>query len=223
MNNGSKKSLRIILLGAPGAGKGTQADRLAGLFTVPHISTGDILRAEIAAGTLLGNKVKAVIEKGNLVPDEDILAIVGQRLAEADCENGFILDGFPRTIPQAEALDEILKKLGVSLDAVLSIEVADSDIVTRMSGRRVCGKCGASYHIVYNKPEKDNICDKCGSELSIRKDDSPEVVKGRLDVYHSQTAPLKEYYKKSGKLVTAQGKEELRDTSAEVDKALGNL
>jgi len=214
------KSLRLILLGAPGAGKGTQSKRLATEYGVPQISTGDMLRAAIAAGTPLGKKVKDIIDNGNLVPDEDILAIVGQRLAEKDCENGFILDGFPRTIPQAEALDVILEEKSIKLDCVLSIEVSDEEIIARMSGRRICKNCGASYHITANKPKNGKSCDVCDGELYIRDDDKPEVVKSRLNVYHTQTAPLKEYYSAKGLLVCAKGMEELRDTSAEVDKAL---
>ncbi len=219
----TNKSFRLVLLGAPGAGKGTQAERLAVKYSVPQISTGVILRAAIEAGTPLGLKVKELIENGKLVPDEDVVAIVGQRLAEKDCENGFILDGFPRTIPQAEALDRLLAESGISLDAVLSIEVKDADIVSRMSGRRVCKKCGASYHIVYKRPKNGNICDNCQSELVIREDDKVEVVMGRLEAYHKQTAPLKEYYENKGLLLTVEGREELADTSAAVDGALAKL
>ncbi|MBO5035747.1 MAG: adenylate kinase [Clostridia bacterium] len=216
-------SFRLVLLGAPGAGKGTQAERLAEKFSVPQISTGVILRAAIEAGTPLGLKVKELIENGKLVSDEDVVAIVGQRIAEKDCENGFILDGFPRTIPQAEALENLLEERGLTLDAVLSIEVNDSDIVSRMSGRRVCKKCGASYHVVYKRPRNGNLCDNCSSELTIREDDKVEVVMGRLEAYHKQTAPLKEYYAAKGLLVAVEGKEELSETSAAVDEALENL
>jgi adenylate kinase len=219
----TKKTYRLVLLGAPGAGKGTQAERLTEKYSVPQISTGVILRAAIEAGTPLGKKVKDLIENGKLVPDEDVVAIVGQRIAEKDCENGFILDGFPRTIPQAEALDRLLAENGTSLDAVLSIEVKDEDIVTRMSGRRVCKKCGASYHVVYKRPKNGNLCDNCGSELVTREDDKVEVVMGRLEAYHKQTAPLKDYYANKGLLVSVEGKEELADTSAAVDEALKNL
>ncbi len=216
-------SFRLVLLGAPGAGKGTQAERLAEKFSVPQISTGVILRAAIEAATPLGLKVKELIENGKLVSDEDVVAIVGQRIAEKDCENGFILDGFPRTIPQAEALENLLEERGLTLDAVLSIEVNDSDIVSRMSGRRVCKKCGASYHVVYKRPRNGNLCDNCSSELTIREDDKVEVVMGRLEAYHKQTAPLKEYYAAKGLLVAVEGKEELSETSAAVDEALENL
>ena len=216
-------SFRLVLLGAPGAGKGTQAERIAEKFSVPQISTGVILRAAIEAGTPLGLKVKELIENGKLVSDEDVVAIVGQRIAEKDCGNGFILDGFPRTIPQAEALENLLEERGLTLDAVLSIEVNDSDIVSRMSGRRVCKKCGASYHVVYKRPRNGNLCDNCSSELTIREDDKVEVVMGRLEAYHKQTAPLKEYYAAKGLLVAVEGKEELSETSAAVDEALENL
>ena len=212
--------MRLIFLGAPGAGKGTQAERISSELGIPQISTGNILRAAIAAGTPLGQKVKAVMDAGQLVSDEDVVAVVKDRLQQDDCKNGFILDGFPRTIPQAEALDKMLAELGISLDKVVSIEVNDEAIVNRMSGRRACKKCGATYHVEYKKPAVDGVCDGCGEPLVIRDDDKPEVVKGRLEVYYAQTAPLKAYYEKQGKLVGAEGKEQLEDTNKEVDKAL---
>ncbi len=212
--------MRLIFLGAPGAGKGTQAERISSELGIPQISTGNILRAAIAAGTPLGQKVKAVMDAGQLVSDEDVVAVVKDRLQQDDCKNGFILDGFPRTIPQAEALDKMLAELGISLDKVVSIEVNDEAIVNRMSGRRACKKCGATYHVEYKKPAVDGVCDGCGEPLVIRDDDKPEVVKGRLEVYYAQTAPLKAYYEKQGKLVCAEGKEQLEDTNKEVDKAL---
>lgn len=212
--------LNLILLGAPGAGKGTQAELISKEYGIPQISTGAILREAIAAGTELGNKVKAVIEAGELVADADVVAIVRERLARPDCKNGFILDGFPRTIPQAQALDEMLCEMGIAITKVISIEVLDEDIVKRMSGRRVCKACGASYHVEYKKPVTDGVCDACGKELSIRADDKPEVVLDRLKVYHATTAPLKDYYKKSGKLALVQGQEELAETTALVRKAL---
>ncbi|MBQ9921439.1 MAG: adenylate kinase [Clostridia bacterium] len=212
--------MRLIFLGAPGAGKGTQAERISSVYSIPQISTGNILRAAIAAGTPLGQKVKAVMDAGQLVSDEDVVAVVKDRLQQDDCKNGFILDGFPRTIPQAEALDKMLAELGIALDKVVSIEVNDDAIVNRMSGRRACKKCGATYHVEYKKPAVDGICDGCGEPLVIRDDDKPEVVKGRLEVYYAQTAPLKAYYEKQGKLVCAEGKEQLEDTNKEVDKAL---
>lgn len=212
--------MRLIFLGAPGAGKGTQSERVSALYGIPQISTGNILRAAIAAETPLGLKVKAVMDAGKLVSDEDVVAVVKARLSQEDCKSGFILDGFPRTIPQAEALDKMLGELGVSLDKVVSIEVKDEAVINRMSGRRSCKKCGASYHIVYKKPLKDGICDVCGEKLAIRDDDKPEVVKSRLEVYYVQTAPLKAYYEKQSKLVCVEGQEQLEETNRRVDEAL---
>ena len=187
-------------------------------WNIPAISTGDILRAAIKEGTELGQTAKTFIDDGKLVPDEIVIGIIKEYLMSDVCRNGFILDGFPRSIPQAEALDG----MGVKIDAVLSIEVADSKIVERMSGRRVC-TCGASYHTVYKPSQKPNICDKCGAELYIRKDDAPETVLNRLQTYHTQTEPLKDYYAKKGLLVTVEGQEEVADTTALVYKALGSL
>lgn len=212
--------LRLILLGAPGAGKGTQADLISQTYGIPQISTGVILREEIAKGTALGNKVKDIIESGNLVPDSDVVEIVRGRLQQPDCENGYILDGFPRTIPQAEALDTMLSELDSKIDLVISIEVSDEDIVKRMSGRRVCKSCGASFHIAYNPSRNGECCDKCNAPLSIRDDDAPEVVSDRLKVYHEKTAPLKEFYEKQGKLRKIQGCEQLADTTANMNKVL---
>lgn len=212
--------LRLILLGAPGAGKGTQADIISKNYGIPQISTGVILREEIAKGSELGNRVKSIIEAGNLVPDEDVVAIVRERLKNDDCKNGYILDGFPRTIPQAEALDKMLSELGSKIDAVISIEVDDEDIIKRMSGRRVCKKCGASYHVEYNPSPADENCGNCGETLTIREDDDPAVVADRLKVYHEKTAPLKEFYKNQGKLRIVQGCEKLEDTTSNVNKAL---
>lgn len=202
-------SMKIIFLGAPGAGKGTQAEKVSEKYGIPAISTGAIIRDAIKTGTEMGVAAKAYTEKGALVPDEVVIGIIKERLAKEDCQKGFILDGFPRTVPQAEALD----KMGVSIDMVVSLEVADETIVTRMSGRRVCANCGASYHVDF-KPSKDGkTCDACRTELSIRKDDSPEVVKSRLDIYHEQTEPLKAYYEKTGKLKTVVGQIEVADTT----------
>lgn len=212
--------LRLILLGAPGAGKGTQADIISEKYGIPQISTGVILREEIAKGSELGNRVKGIIDAGNLVPDEDVVAIVKERLKQDDCKNGYILDGFPRTIPQAEALDKMLSELDSKIDVVISIEVADEDIVRRMSGRRVCKKCGASYHIEYNPSPAGENCGKCGETLSVRADDDPKVVADRLKVYHEKTAPLKAFYEKQGKLKVALGCEKLEDTTANVEAAL---
>ena len=207
--------MNLILMGAPGAGKGTQAEKISAKWGIPAISTGDILRAAIKAGTELGNTAKAYIDDGKLVPDEIVIGIIKEYLTSDAAANGFILDGFPRSIPQAEALDG----MGVKIDAVLSIEVADDKIVERMSGRRVC-TCGASYHTVYKPSQKSGICDKCGAELYIRKDDAPETVLNRLNTYHEQTEPLKAFYAKKGILITVEGQEEVADTTALVFKAL---
>ncbi|MDD6479068.1 MAG: adenylate kinase [Oscillospiraceae bacterium] len=211
--------MKIILLGAPGAGKGTQAEVISEKYNIPTISTGNMIRAALKGGTEMGLKAKSYIDAGELVPDEVVIGIVKERLAEDDCKNGFILDGFPRTIPQAEALD----KMGVEIDCALSIEVADSEIVKRMSGRRVCLACGASYHTEYKKPEREGICNVCGAELTIRKDDEPETVLNRLNVYHEQTEPLKDYYRAVGKLLTVEGQEEVKDTTALVLGALSEI
>ena len=203
------KNLKLIFLGAPGAGKGTQSDIVAEKYGIPTISTGNMIREAIKNNTEMGLAAKSYTEKGALVPDEVVIGIIGERLAKDDCANGFILDGFPRTGPQAEALDN----MGVEINCVVSIEVADDKIVERMSGRRVCLKCGASYHTVYKPSAKGTLCDKCGEELSIRKDDAPEVVLDRLTVYHSQTEPLKEFYGKKGVLKLVEGQEEVADTT----------
>lgn len=202
--------LKVMFLGAPGAGKGTQAEIVSEKYNIPAISTGAIIRSAIKNGTEMGLAAKAYTEKGELVPDSVVIGIIKERLTEDDCKNGFILDGFPRTVPQAEALDE----MGIEMSIVVSIEVKDEDIVERMSGRRVCGKCGASFHIKYNPSTKGDICDKCGDALTIRKDDAPEVVLDRLNIYHEQTEPLKSYYAKTGKLVLVEGQEKLEDTTA---------
>lgn len=211
--------MKLILLGAPGAGKGTQAEVISEKYEIPTISTGNMIRTALKNGTEMGLKAKSYIDAGELVPDEVVIGIVKERLTEDDCKNGFILDGFPRTIPQAEALDT----MGVEIDCALSIEVADSEIVKRMSGRRVCLACGASYHTEYKKPEKEGICNVCSAELSIRKDDEPETVLNRLNVYHEQTEPLKDYYRNAGKLITVEGQEEVKDTTALVLGALSEI
>ncbi len=210
--------MKLILLGAPGAGKGTQAEIISEKYNIPTISTGNIIRAALKNGTEMGLKAKSFIDAGNLVPDEVVIDIIRERLAEDDCQNGYILDGFPRTIPQAEALDN----LNFNIDVALSIEVKDSEIVKRMSGRRVCEKCGASYHTEYKKPAKEGVCNVCEGKLVIRKDDEPETVLNRLNVYHEQTEPLKDYYKACGKLVTVEGQDEVKDTTRLVLEALGN-
>ena len=208
--------MKLIFLGAPGAGKGTQAEVISEKLSIPTISTGNIIRAALKNGTEMGLKAKEFIEAGKLVPDDVVIGIIKERLAEDDCQNGYILDGFPRTIPQAEALDT----MGFNIDVALSIEVADSEIVKRMSGRRVCEKCGASYHTEYKKPAVEGVCNFCEGALVIRKDDEPETVLNRLNVYHEQTEPLKEYYKNCGKLLCVEGQEEVKDTTKLVLAAL---
>lgn len=197
--------MKIVMLGAPGAGKGTQADKIAEKYNIPHISTGDIFRSNIKAGTELGKKAKSFIDQGLLVPDEVTICMLLDRIHEADCENGYILDGFPRTIPQAESLTAALKENGEAIDFALDVEVPDANIVNRMAGRRACLKCGATYHTEFAAPKKEGICDKCGSELVLRDDDKPETVQKRLEVYHEQTHPLIDYYKKKGVLHAIDG------------------
>ena len=202
--------MKIIFLGAPGAGKGTQAEILSERLGIPTISTGAIIREAIRTGTEMGKAAKKYTEAGELVPDTVVIGIIRERLAQPDCEKGFILDGFPRTVPQAEALDS----LGVVPDLVISLEVSDAAIVERMSGRRVCEKCGASYHVKYKPSGKGEICEKCGAALTVRRDDAPEVVQSRLAVYHETTEPLKEFYARKGLLRTVEGQEKLEDTTA---------
>jgi len=211
------RKIKLILLGAPGAGKGTQAEIIAEKYQIPTISTGNIIRAAIKAGTEMGLSAKSYIDSGALVPDSVVIGIIKDRLAEPDCEGGFILDGFPRTVPQAEALDE----MGVEVTDVISIEVPDEKIVSRMSGRRVCLKCGATFHIEYNPSPKGDMC-PCGEPLSIRKDDAPEVVLDRLNVYHEQTEPIKGFYESKGLLKIVIGQEKLEDTTALTLAALEN-
>lgn len=208
--------MKLILLGAPGAGKGTQAEVISEHLNIPTISTGNIIREALKSGTELGQKAKQYIDAGHLVPDEVVIEIIRNRLAEADCQGGFILDGFPRTIPQAEALD----RMGVEIDRVIDIEVADETIAQRVSGRRVCLTCGATYHIEYKKPSVEDVCDKCGNTLVQRKDDHPDTVRERLQVYHDQTEPLKAYYEAQGKLAIVQGQEEVAETSRLTLKAI---
>jgi adenylate kinase len=207
--------MNLILLGAPGAGKGTQAAKISEKYSIPQIATGDILRAAIKNGTDLGKEAKSYIDAGQLVPDAVVIGIIKECLDSDACKNGFILDGFPRSIPQAEALDA----MGVKIDVVLSIEVADEAIVARMSGRRVCS-CGASYHVEYNPPKVADVCDKCSSALYIRADDAAETVLNRLNTYHAQTEPLKDYYSKKGNLVVVHGQELVEDTTSLVFAAL---
>lgn len=208
--------MNLILLGAPGAGKGTQAEVICNKLSIPAISTGNIIREALSKGTEMGIKAKSYIDEGQLVPDDVVIGIIKERLCKDDCQNGFVLDGFPRTIPQAQALDA----MGVVIDKVIDIEVPDEKIVQRMSGRRVCSACGASYHLEYKKPEKEGLCDICGNELIQRKDDHPDTVLDRLNVYHEQTEPLKDYYAKAGLLSIVEGQEEVCDTTALTLKAL---
>ena len=212
--------MRLILLGAPGAGKGTQAEIISEKFGIPQISTGAILRAAVAEQTPLGQKVEKVMQSGGLVADEDVIALVRERFGKPDCANGFILDGFPRTIPQAEALDVMLTEMDIGIDLAVSLEVEAEKIVARMSGRRTCPVCGATYHVVYKPSSKGEICDKCGAGLTTRADDREEVVRDRLAVYEKQTAPLKNYYAQQNKLRLVEGQEELADTTALMEKAL---
>lgn len=201
--------MNLILMGAPGAGKGTQSEKISEKWGIPAISTGDILRAAIKSETKLGMEAKSYMDKGCLVPDEVVIGIIKEHLASESCKNGFILDGFPRSIPQAEALD----KMGVKIDCVLSLEVEDEVIIERMSGRRICSGCGASYHTSYKKPQIENVCDKCGKPLYIRDDDNAETVKNRLDTFHKQTEPLKAFYDKKGLLRTVKGQEGVEATT----------
>ncbi len=209
--------MNLILLGAPGAGKGTQAELLVHKLSIPAISTGNMLREAIAEGTELGMKAKSYMDGGNLVPDELILGIVADRVAQPDCAGGFILDGVPRTLAQAEALEA----KGIKIDYVVDIEVPDSEIEGRMTGRRVCGRCGASYHIVAHPPKIDGICDECGGELVIRKDDAPETVRNRLKVYHSTTEVLKDFYGKLGRLVKVDGCQSIEKANEDILAAIG--
>lgn len=208
--------MKLILLGAPGAGKGTQAEILSKLLNIPTISTGNILRAAMKNGTPVGLKAREYVEAGKLVPDDVIIGIIRERLAEDDCKNGYILDGVPRTIPQAEAMET----LGIEVEKALSIEVDDDVIVQRMSGRRTCKVCSSTFHVVSNPPKQEGICDHCGGELSIRKDDAPETVKARLLTYHHETEPLKAFYEARGKLVMVDNQPTIEETTAVIRKAL---
>ncbi|MCI6850714.1 MAG: adenylate kinase [Clostridiales bacterium] len=208
--------MNLILLGAPGAGKGTQAELLVKKLSIPAISTGNMLREAIANGTALGKKAKEYMDEGNLVPDDLILGIVAERVSRPDCARGFILDGVPRTLAQAEALED----RGVKIDHVISIEVDDSEIERRMTGRRVCAKCGASYHVSANPPKTEGVCDACGGELTIRKDDAPETVRKRLQVYHSTTEVLKDFYGKLGRLCIVNGSQSIEDANRDILKAI---
>lgn len=214
--------MKIVMLGAPGAGKGTQAKRIAAKFSIPHISTGDIFRANIKNNTPLGAKAKFYMDKGELVPDELVIELIMDRFAQDDCVNGYVLDGFPRTIPQAEELDKALKSVNDNLNYAIDVEVPDDNIINRMSGRRACVNCGATYHIVHNPPKVENVCDTCNGELILRDDDKPETVKNRLDVYHSQTEPLLKYYTEKGILYTVDGTQDMDTVFDSICKIVGN-
>ena len=208
--------MKIIMLGAPGAGKGTQAKKIAEKYSIPHISTGDIFRANIKNNTELGKKAKTYMDKGELVPDELVVDLIMDRFKDADCANGYVLDGFPRTIPQAEVLDKALTELGDKIDYAINVDVPDENIIKRMSGRRACVTCGATYHIVHIPPKKEGVCDTCGSELILRDDDKPETVKNRLDVYHKQTQPLIDFYTEKGVLRSVDGTVDMKDVFAAI-------
>ena len=212
--------MKIIMLGAPGAGKGTQAKKIAEKYSIPHISTGDIFRANIKNGTELGMKAKTYMDQGLLVPDELVVDLVVDRVQQEDCANGYVLDGFPRTIPQAEALDNALNALGQKMDYAINVEVPDANIVNRMGGRRACVGCGATYHLEFAPTKVEGVCDNCQGELILREDDKPETVQKRLNVYHEQTEPLKEFYAAKGKLRSVKGCEEVKDTTAATFAAL---
>lgn len=213
--------MKIIMLGAPGAGKGTQAKKIADKYQIPHISTGDIFRANIKNGTELGKKAKAYMDQGLLVPDELTLELIMDRFKNPDCAGGYVLDGFPRTIPQAEALTRALEANGDAIDYAVNVEVPDEAIISRMSGRRACLGCGATYHIVHIPTKVEGICDRCGEKLVLRDDDKPETVKKRLDVYHSQTQPLIEYYTREGKMAEVDGTLPMEDVFEAIIKILG--
>lgn len=213
--------MKIIMLGAPGAGKGTQAKQIADKYSIPHISTGDIFRANLKAGTELGKKAKEYMDKGLLVPDELTCDLVMDRIGQDDCKNGFVLDGFPRTIPQAEALDAALAKIDQKMDYAIDVDVPDENIINRMSGRRACLNCGATYHIVSIPTKVEGVCDRCGNKVVLRDDDQPETVKKRLEVYHEQTQPLIDYYKKQNILKTVDGTQPMENVFGAIVEILG--
>ncbi len=213
--------MKIIMLGAPGAGKGTQAKRIAEKYGIPHISTGDIFRANIKGGTELGMKAKAFMDQGQLVPDEITIGMLLDRIHEADCVNGYVLDGFPRTIPQAESLTKALAEMGEAIDYAINVDVPDSAIVSRMGGRRACVNCGATYHVEFNAPKQEGVCDVCGEKLILREDDKPETVQNRLTVYHEQTQPLIDYYQKAGVLAEVDGTQDMDQVFTDIVSVLG--
>lgn len=220
-NRKEGSEMKIIMLGAPGAGKGTQAKRIAQTYGIPHISTGDILRSNIKEGTELGQKAKTYMDKGLLVPDELVVDLVVDRVGKDDAKNGYVLDGFPRTIPQAEALDKALDGIGEKVDFAIDVDVPDENIINRMGGRRACVSCGATYHLVYAPTRKEGICDSCGSELILRDDDKPETVKKRLDVYHDQTQPLIDFYSGKGILKSVDGTKDMEEVFEDIKSILG--
>lgn len=214
--------MKIIMLGAPGAGKGTQAKKIAAKYDIPHISTGDIFRANIKGGTELGMKAKTFMDQGMLVPDEITIGMLMDRIHEDDCANGYVLDGFPRTIPQAESLTKALGAAGEAIDFAVNVDVPDDNIVSRMGGRRACVSCGATYHVQFNAPKQEGICDSCGEKLILRDDDKPETVQKRLDVYHEQTQPLIDYYKKAGVLKEVDGTKNMEEVFKDIVSILGD-
>lgn len=213
--------MKIIMLGAPGAGKGTQAKKIAEKYQIPHVSTGDIFRTNIKDGTELGRKAKEYMDQGALVPDQLTIGMLMDRIQKEDCKDGYVLDGFPRTIPQAESLQKAITEMGQQIDFAINIDIPDENIINRMSGRRACISCGATYHIVYNPSKVPGICDVCGSELVLRDDDKPETVKKRLSVYHAQTRPLIDYYKEAGVLVNVDGTQALNKVFSDITDILG--
>lgn len=213
--------MKIIMLGAPGAGKGTQAKKIAEKYQIPHVSTGDIFRTNIKEGTELGRKAKEYMDQGALVPDQLTIGMLMDRIQKEDCKDGYVLDGFPRTIPQAESLQKAITEMGQQIDFAINIDIPDENIINRMSGRRACISCGATYHIVYNPSKVPGICDVCGSELVLRDDDKPETVKKRLSVYHAQTRPLIDYYKEAGVLVNVDGTQALNKVFSDITDILG--
>ncbi len=215
--------MNLVLMGLPGAGKGTQADKIVGKYNIPHISTGDMFRAAIKEGTELGLQAKSFMDKGELVPDEVTIGIVRERLSKADCENGFLLDGFPRTVAQAEALDTMLADLGKKIDYVINIDVDQSILMERLTGRRICKNCGATYHLVFNPPAKEGVCDRCGGELYQRADDNAETVQNRLDVNIQQTKPLLNFYEDKGYLRNINGQQDINVVFADIEELLGGL
>ena len=215
--------MNLVLMGLPGAGKGTQADKIVGKYNIPHISTGDMFRAAIKEGTELGLQAKSFMDKGELVPDEVTIGIVRERLSKADCEKGFLLDGFPRTVAQAEALDTMLADLGKKIDYVINIDVDQSILMERLTGRRICKNCGATYHLVFNPPAKEGVCDRCGGELYQRADDNAETVQNRLDVNVQQTKPLLNFYEDKGYLRNINGQQDIDVVFADIEELLGGL